>query len=376
MQRPQNRPAFTIIELLVVISIIAALIALIMPAVAGARDTARLTLSTSNLRNLAVANASYAAQFADRQFTLVDDGISRYGTGVTAFDEFRRSTGRAHPPAVVGWGYRYNDPNADYVLFGYATHDSQVGAFESANAGMLLPINFAGAMKYFGSFRMANVQQFSQFMSGRFYDPVFYAPKDRVAMDAITTGGFEGGNCFDVPGEYCDRPPTDHGDVPVWSSYCFSPAAMLNPYVMARHGWRDPWTVDGGFRSPAMSQAAYPSLKTHMLEHAWLQNRRAECNPAFVGANADGCEPYYFNHSWRSTPATLFYDGHVSITGVQDAMAADSSIRKQGGTGLWLRDTSWRRDGYLTRAGYDQAETSYHILTSDGIRGRDFTSSP
>ena len=39
--------------------------------------------------------------------------------------------------------------------------------------------------------------------------------------------------------------------------------------------------------------------------------------------------------------------------------------------GLWSKDTPWDDDGYLIQYGYDEAETSFHILTTDGIRGRD-----
>ena len=39
--------------------------------------------------------------------------------------------------------------------------------------------------------------------------------------------------------------------------------------------------------------------------------------------------------------------------------------------GLWSKDTRWGDDGYLNSYGYDPVETSFHILTTDGIRGRD-----
>ena len=43
----------------------------------------------------------------------------------------------------------------------------------------------------------------------------------------------------------------------------------------------------------------------------------------------------------------------------------------QAGYGLWSRDTPFGNDGYLMGDGYDFAETSYHVLTIDGVRGRD-----
>ena len=43
----------------------------------------------------------------------------------------------------------------------------------------------------------------------------------------------------------------------------------------------------------------------------------------------------------------------------------------QSGHGLWSRDTPFGADGYFIDDGYDFAATSFHILTTDGIRGRD-----
>ena len=375
MRQLAPRRAFTLIEMLVVVSIIALLIGILLPAVSKARSMARQTQSMAHLRQLGTAHASYGAEWNDRQFTLVMDTISTYGDSLaSAFDGYAESNGgysiatNQHPGAILGWGYTNGTGN--YHLFAYRCDGNLF------NAALTLPINFTeGNLQGFGSFRLINVRQFNEYVSGRFYDPVFYAPTDTIVTSAIRSAGTSGYDCFADPGEYCDVPATAGvGETPRWSSYVLSPAAMLNPRVMrvtqVNGTWTNPWSVATGFRAPAYGQARYPSLKTHMLEHHWLQNTRGECNPGFAYGTFDGCEPYYFNHGRDSSPMTLFYDGHVESYGVDRAMRADASVEG----GLWHRGTTFGSNGYFGDLAYDDANTSFHILTRDGILGRDATS--
>ncbi len=377
---------FTIIELLVVVSIIALLIGILLPAIGKARDQAKLTQSKTNLRNLGTAHATYASEWNDRQITFVDDNISRYGADQTsAYAAYEEALGMEHPGMVLGWGHVTEGHVSNGNLWGYWMR-------HPGNQGMCEPIGFPGYSQAhfegFGSFRMANCRQFSQYVSGKFYDPVFYAPKDKAAWTAIE-------ECLDNPAEFCDAGgPSDC----YWTSYCLSPAAMFSPDVMRNErdgGWQSPYAINGGFRSPSMSQAQYPQLKTHMIEHHWLQGARAECNPAWVEGTFNGCEPYYFNASRDSTPMSLFYDGHIEPIGVQEAMKSSArnyaQTHEQGfGFHLWHRFTpfqgtdpeqagsGWPEGGYFMDMIYDggssyDAITSFHILTTDGILGRDKT---
>jgi prepilin-type N-terminal cleavage/methylation domain-containing protein len=362
------RRAFTIIELLVVVSIIALLIGILLPAIGKARDQARLTLSQTNMRNLATAHGNYEAEWSGRQFTLINDNISSYGPNQSAaFSEYANQHGYDHPPVLLGWvaGPGGHQGGGNNRLWGYWMD-------HGGNWGLPQPIVFSGPSFQvgFGAFRIPNARQFNQYLNGRYYDPVFYAPKDTAVVEAVSV-------CFEHPGEFC----LEGGNSDTyWSSYCLSPAAMFSPDVMRndeKGGWQDPWSLAGGFRSPAPSQCLHPTLKTRMVEHHWLQQRRSDCNPGFTGGTYNDCEPYYFNHAWESVPVTMFYDGHIEGVGTRAAEAADGRMRAQTENqdwGLWSQDTPLDGPpdgGYFMDVAYDFIETSFHVLTTDGIRGRD-----
>ena len=113
MARGSGKRAFTLIELLVVIAIIALLIGLLLPALAEARKSGKLTACQSNLHQFATASASYTTDNTDKiwSFTVTDTSASRLqyadlrslitpGTddlrcaAIQATDIVRRRTGR------------------------------------------------------------------------------------------------------------------------------------------------------------------------------------------------------------------------------------------------------------------------------------------
>ena len=95
------------------------------------------------------------------------------------------------------------------------------------------------------------------------------------------------------------------------------------------------------------------------------------CNPAFEDGLYDGCEPYYFNHSLTAEPAALFYDMSVRQLPNIEVMDADLRLMYETSYGLWSRDTPFGANGYYSDTGYHDIQLSHHILTTDGILGRD-----
>ena len=356
--------AFTIIELLVVVSIIALLVGILLPAIGKAREQAKLTTSQSNMKQMGVAFNTYSAEWNDRQLTLTVDSLSQYGNNFTA--------------ALAGYNAAHPGDSGGHPLLTLGTTPPNFIWFWGGN--MLMPMHFTGANAGFGHFRYPNVRQLGQYMGGKFYDPVYFAPKDAAPWAAAVEP------CESYPGEWCPsgaNGPAQGG--PYAPSYAYSPAAMFSPDVFKHRendiDYQDPFGIPSGLRSPSMSQCLYPDLKTQCIEHNWLQNTFGtgkECNAAITDGMYDGCEPYYFNHAYSSTPVMLFFDGHIEGVGTLSVRAATSRALANLGYGLWTTDTPMgggyddgSPGGYFNEMRTDWSSTAHHILTTDGIRGRD-----
>ena len=389
-----RRGGFTIIELLVVVSIIGLLMALLVPAISKARDSALQTQSLSNLRNLGAACQNYGAAWSDRQLTLMYDDFAQYITGLskTCGKDYYDKTGSCPPSLIVGFGgYSSTSCGSGYGLWAFWT-PCQASVGDWANVMYQLPFICTESWSDpgtdgFGLWRLPNIQNFNQYVGGKFYDKVFYSPKDKIQLDRAAPA-FEKGDDYT---QICNL-----SDKWVPSTYGFSPAGMWSSDVFKAEtgvmsfSGKLPAAL---FRSPPASGASFPELKTRMTEVWWLQNKEGpEFNPKFAGNST----PYYFNESITSMPCTLFYDGHIATAGPVDSMDGHATVTADNiasgksfkEPGLYATKTlsnlpgPWGSyGGFFTgpdgkdgaNFNYDtQVNTSYHVFTVNGIQGRDF----
>ena len=358
-----NKKGFTIVELLVVVSIIALLIAILLPAIGKARDAALITQSLGNLRNLSAACNAYGADYNDRQFTAVPDECGMYGDAIAGACTAITAT-QCIPQMILGW-------DSGGGLWGYWVSGTPARcAGWPGNCGNFVTYqacDFWGASaRWEGSWRLTNCKAFNSYVGGKFYDKVFWAPKDKITLAKID-------KYFSTPVEF----NYTNGDFET-PTYCWSPAAMWSPDVLA---WSRKTgngssavfgakptkaTMPGAFKSPGAGLAQYPSLKWRMWEHQWLQNMEGgEVNPAFSTPT-----PWFYNQGYNSAPAVLCFDGHtqvVSIAGIQQ----DKDLATAQGRPLWFL-----LPGYYNNAAYDMLTTgngavNVGVLTVDGILGRD-----
>jgi len=376
------RKGFTIIELLVVVAIIGLLVAILLPAIGKAREAAQGTQSMSNLRAIGQACGIYASEFQDRQWTACKDDIGQYGGDCTNYAS-------KSCPSQLTLGFDSTGNSIGFFIPQAALCGGKANGGDCKYGQAYWACDFSTTTGNFGSWRLPNAKSFNKYVGGRFYDPIFYAPKDRITLEAARPF-LESGNDFE-------------GTLPqtVLSSYCWSAAAMWAPDVLsAKDGFQNPKGLPSAFKSPSVSQSRFSDLKTRCMEHQWLQNKPATdtmdgakwgsgtANPSSFSPAIRVSQgmPWYFNEGYQSSPNTLFFDSHVAQISVQESTDANARIAKQNkdsgskdkilGTFFPNGKISTMSNSYQFGA-YDNGAynggqgCSFHVFTTDGALGRD-----
>ena len=401
MKNKQQSLGFTIVELLVVISIIALLVGILVPAVQKARDSAKVTQSRSNIHQVATSLANYATDHNDRNFTTAPDNLSSGDrTGLEISQAIALIEGENPMGIYLG---EYEAGGAAYVYY--------IGMFGNGgnSTGGIAPYCFSTGLTTssngksgYGVWRYPNSGQVAVYMNDMPLHSAYFAPKDVVPLRALE-------DCDSISGTYCPSSAmaAGHGALGAenykWrsnmlgapSSYCISPSFMYSPGVyqyniMAGQKPTDPMDLPRGFKPPSTAQARYASHKTWLMEHNWLQNLdNNECgvNWEFGGwfldddGCWDGCEPEHFNASRHSEPVTVFADNSVQTYSISD-FQADSDLVKADMPAWHQEEGTWFRnigafgfdtgmESYYVNFGTDWVDWGGHTHTMFGVKGRD-----
>lgn len=338
----------TILEALAGTGCVLVLAAAAVPLLGAVGSESGEARSASNLRVLAGANEAYGTTFAGRQYTaipedagLVNGSCALYLATIACPPQLLLGTG----PDGTEWGYFLGTS-------GLCASSGFAGG--CANWASYKAFNFTGAGTGFGSFRLPNAKAMSSFVDGKFYSDTFYSPNDTAAM-AASAAYRDAGVDFDYNAD----------DGLTFSSYCFSPAAMMNPLTLAASGYKAAESYADGFVSPPVAACAHPDLKTRMIEHNWNHRPPSATNPNFVD------EPWHFNAGAVASTQSVFFDGHVGRILTGKAAADDAAVQAGSGIGLWHRGTPLGSNGYFGQFGFDGIRNSHTILTVDGLLGRD-----
>lgn len=125
---------FTLIELLVVIAIIAILAAILFPAFAKARESARRSSCASNLKQIGLAFMQYNQEYDDHTM-LVDETVTPPVRWNNAVQPYIKSQQIFRCPSMP---QETAPPDSDYVVNGFFTHALNMAVFQTPAEQILM----------------------------------------------------------------------------------------------------------------------------------------------------------------------------------------------------------------------------------------------
>lgn len=268
--------AFTLIELLVVIAIVALLLAILLPALAEARELGRKVVCDTNLNQHGVATASYTTDFQDR---------------IAAF------TWKANQIYDSAWGAGNNDTAAAARQAWWILHRrANADRFTPGN----VPSNWIPHVLYTHLVMNDYLQQ-------RLPEKMVVCPKDRLRL-TWASDPYEGYDNLPSPSI---RPGTGSDDYrwPFSSSYQTVPAAFSADHASSdgritvsqtmggdHYLYTVPQPQDLPMGERKLADVAFPSNKVQLYEAFSRHHGKLELFYTYRGAR---CELLFFDGSVR-----------------------------------------------------------------------------
>ena len=347
--RSTHHPAFTLIELLIVIAIIAMLVGILLPALGKARQAAQRGVSASNLGSLARVQATYGSEFKD--------------SFVNPFDPRTGQTyaGYSFPTGPVSWytlilpqytqvsgpllGLQIDSPSRCTEPFSWIWGSFIANYMQGSQEPKYLrdPSDPVMTAKYADRAASSTPMEIRLYDTSYWYPPVFWLGSERYASETFQAISSSGGS------------------------------------------WGSPSVDSKMLRRNRFDQVTAPTHKALLFERFDCSTKR---RPAGSGVGTVEAPPQWNNPAAR--PQVAFVDGSVSMVRMADVHALGEStdpnvagqFRPSGRFDpqanymtYWLADpASGDADPYETGSSPFASTTAwrqYFYATRSGIRGRD-----